>query len=232
MMAKGTGMQAGERKLIAETGEEGQERQLWAQEINGVTEYEMVVNGVFLMSSNQAETERLLVRRGIEIAGCRQGDILIGGLGMGFSVREACENGSSPASIDVVEIDPVVFTWNLHLIDRNRAYLADPRVALIQDDFVHFVRKTKKKYHVICMDIDNGPMLLVYEKNEYAYSPAFFMRVRKVLRENGVFAIWSGNADDRLYKDMSASFRECRVEEVYQDMQGKPISYYLYFGLK
>ncbi|MCL2121477.1 MAG: hypothetical protein FWH28_04425 [Clostridiales bacterium] len=225
-------MQAGARKLIAETGEDGQERQLWAREINGVTEYDMVVNGVFLMSSDSAETEKLLVRRGIEIAGCRKGDILIGGLGMGFSVREACENQSSPVSIDVVEIDPVVFTWNLQLIDRNRAYLADPRVALIQDDFVHFVRKTKKKYHVICMDIDNGPMLLVYEKNEYAYSSSFFARVRKALYENGVFAIWSGNEDARLYAELSASFRECHVEEVYQDIQGKPISYYLYFGLK
>ena len=225
-------MTTDERRLIANTHGDEKERQLWAWEIDCVTEYEMVVNGVFLMSTYNSDTEMLMVRRAIELSGSQSSDILIGGLGMGFSVKEACVHASKPSSIDVVEIDPVVLEWNLDLIDRNRAYLADPRVHLIQDDFVRYVRKTKKKYHVICMDIDNGPMLLVYEKNEYAYSTSFFAKVRKALGENGVFAIWSGNQDKHLLKDMTASFRECLVEEAFQEIDGKEVAYYLYYGCK
>ena len=220
-----------ERELIAQIKEQGQERQLWALHIGGVTEYEMVVNGVFIMSTYNWETEMLLVRKGLERIQAQNPAILIGGLGMGFSVKEACLHPKQAASIDVVEIDPVVLEWNRTLIDRNRAYLTDPRVRVVQDDFIDYVQNTKKSYHCICMDIDNGPALLVYEKNSYAYSSSFFAQVRSLLRPGGVFAVWSGNENETLLSDLSLSFPSCLVEEIEQDILGKKVSYYLYFGL-
>ena len=220
------------RRLIAHVDEPGKVRQLWVNEINGTLEYEMIVNGLFLMATNNADTEALLVRQAVALADAHGGDILIGGLGMGYSVKEACINSSSLASIDVVELDPVVIDWNKTLIDCNREYLADSRVRIIQDDFIDYVKTTDKRYHAICMDIDNGPMLLAYEKNAAAYAPSFFARVLEVLHEGGVFAVWSGNRDDQLVCDMAEAFRGFSVEEAYQEIQGKRIAYYLFFGIK
>ena len=220
-----------ERVLIAAVDEPGQTRQLWAFPVDGVTEYEMVVNGVFLMSTYNWETEMLMVRRGIELAPAQNPAILIGGLGMGFSVKEACLHEKRARRIDVIEIDKTVLEWNTTHLDRNRAYLSDPRVQLIQGDFLDYVQKTNTQYDCICMDIDNGPSLLVYDGNEQAYKPPFFQRIREILAPGGVFAIWSGNEQETMETDLSATFRECIMEEVEQVILGKTVSYYLYFGV-
>ena len=220
------------RRLLASASEPEKERQLWMYEIDGSLEYEIIVNGLFLMNSNNADTETLQVRHAIGLSNQADADVLIGGLGMGFAVRAACMHCSSRSSIDVVELDPMIIQWNKTMIDRNKEYLADPRVCVIQGDFIAYIQTTEKKYHTVCMDIDNGPQLLSYANNAAAYSAPFFHQVSEVLHEGGVFSIWSGNRDDQLLCDMSEAFRGFSVEEVYQDIQGKRVAYYLFFGIK
>lgn len=82
-----------ERLLIEEQRNEETELQLWENWLNGKREWEVVVNGVFIMSTYNSLSSEILVRSGLaRIAAPSPWQVLIGGLGMGFSVQEACQN--------------------------------------------------------------------------------------------------------------------------------------------
>ena len=216
------------RKLIVEIQDERETVQLWSHDIDGVSEYELVINGVFIMATYNALSSELLVRIPVIQSSKPDLKILIGGLGLGFSVKEACLSDSVRA-IHVVELSK-------HIIDINRSalralngkYLEDRRVRVIHDDFVHYIEHTEIQYDIICMDIDNGPMLLVKESNGEAYQPDFFRKIRRVLNSDGVYVIWSCNRDDALLGDLKRVFLDCRVNDIFEQHQGKDIPYYLY----
>lgn len=221
------------RELIASSSEPGGERQLWKNYAGGSVEYEMVINGVFIMATYNGLSSELLVRHAVDKAARGGARALIGGLGMGYSVKEACEYARPLRAIDVVELEPTVIHWNRTLLhDLNGKYLLDSRVRLIEGDFVRYVSGCREKYDAICMDIDNGPMMLVNSENASAYSYQFFYDVSDALSADGVFAIWSCNEDDSLLRRMSEVFLDCHVEEIPESFMGKALNSYVYYGYR
>lgn len=217
------------RQLKASYASGDSEVVLWEEEINGVSEFELVINGVFIMASYNHLSSELLVRHAVK-PGISNQAILIGGLGMGYTVKEAC-SFSEVNRIDVVEIEPVIVEWNrTWLKELNGNCLEDARIRVIEEDFYHYVQKCEHSYDLISMDIDNGPMMLVNEQNERVYQAQFFEKISSMLKPTGVFAIWSCDYDEALEQEVRLVFGDCTVEEIIEEHSQRQVPYYLYFG--
>jgi spermidine synthase len=152
--------------------------------------YEIISNGVFLMDTRAGESERLLVRAALEDLpqGAR---LLIGGLGVGFSLAEAVRS-TRLAEIVVVEIEPAIVAWHRGVLRPYSAgALDDPRVRVVTADLLHWLARTQDCFDAICLDIDNGPDWTVFERNNLLYAGQGLAMVRSRLVAGGVLAVWS-----------------------------------------
>lgn len=217
------------RRLLVQTDCSGAELQLWEHIVEGKREHELVMNGVFLMASYNRLSSQALIRTALERVGAREDvQVLIGGLGMGFSAGEACRR-PNVSRIDVVEISPMIVAWNQEFFrEHNQNCLDDERVRVIVCDFHDYVCESNETYDVVCMDIDNGPALLVREQNRRVYEAGFFARVKTLLRPCGVFLVWSCSEDKALEDAGRAVFSTCEVETVTERHNGKDVPYFLY----
>src|SRR4051794_8586069 len=149
--------------------------------------FEVISNGVFLMDTRDGRSERLLVQAALgAVPGARS--MLIGGLGVGFSLRGAGSD-STPGRVDVVEVEGVVVRWHdAHLRGRTGEALADPRVRVVIDDLSHHLGTVRTAYDVVCVDIDNGPTWTVTRANAELYGDAGTQALLSAVRPGGVLA--------------------------------------------
>jgi spermidine synthase len=155
--------------------------------------FEIISNGMFLMDTRAGESERLLVRAALDRLG-RPADILIGGLGVGFSLAEALRSPHT-RGVTVIEREPAVIGWHAtHLRPYSGGALDDPRVRVEHADLLGWLRSTADAYDVLCLDIDNGPEWTVTEGNAALYGPAGLDLLAGRLRPGGVLAVWSAGA--------------------------------------
>lgn len=219
------------RRLITQQIDRGAQLQLWEHFIDGQIEFEMIINGVFIMASYNHLSSELLVRNPMKYFNNHSNvNILVGGLGMGFTVKEACSFGEV-GEIDVVEIQPAIVNWNREYLNEfNGSCLNDSRVNIVIDDFHNYVTKTDKCYDIISMDIDNGPMMLVKMENKRVYNLDFFRRMKEIMKPQGIFVIWSCNSEPELLEQIGLVFDCCYVEEVMEEHHHQTISYFLYFA--
>ncbi|GEP10108.1 spermidine synthase [Methylobacterium gnaphalii] len=122
--------------------------------------------------------------------------ILIGGLGMGFTLRAALDALGPDATIVVAELVPAVATWArgplAHLFDGS---LDDPRVDLRVDDVGRQIRAAPGQYDAILLDVDNGPGGLMRAENDRLYGLEGLSQARTALRADGILGIWSQGPD-------------------------------------
>jgi spermidine synthase len=155
--------------------------------------FEIISNGTFLMDTRAGESERLLVRAALDRLG-RPADILIGGLGVGFSLAEALRSPRT-RTVTVVEREPAVIGWHAtHLRAFSGGALEDPRVRVEHADLIGRLGSAADAYDVVCLDIDNGPEWTVTEGNAALYGPAGLDLLAGRLRPGGVLAVWSAGA--------------------------------------
>lgn len=173
-------------------------------------DFEIISNGVFLMDTRNGESERLLVRAALD-ACASPGDVLIGGLGVGFSLDEAVR-AASPRSISVVEIEPTVIGW--HRDHLRGAGPADPRVRIVNADLLAWLADRPDEYDVICLDIDNGPEWTVTDDNRALYGEHGLALLRSRLRPGGALAVWSAAASAAFAARLAAVFGRVETIEV------------------
>jgi spermidine synthase len=155
--------------------------------------FEIISNGVFLMDTRAGESERLLVRAALERA-ARPSVVLIGGLGVGFTLAEALRSPYTRA-VTVIEREPAVIGWHAtHLRPYSGGALDDPRVRVEHADLLSWLREDTGGYDVLCLDIDNGPDWTVTEGNAALYGPSGLELLGERLRPDGVLAVWSAGA--------------------------------------
>ncbi|MGB3439395.1 MAG: spermidine synthase [Actinophytocola sp.] len=149
--------------------------------------HEIIANGVFLMDTRNGESERLMVAAAADRMPPGT-TMLIGGLGVGFSLREALDHAVIRSAV-VVEREPAVIEWNRDVLG-NADLLADPRVRLVRDDLLRWL-PTAGRFGALCLDIDNGPEWTVDEANASLYGPAGLAMLDAALAPGGVLAVWS-----------------------------------------
>ncbi len=152
--------------------------------------FEIISNGVFLMDTRDGCSERMLVRLALRH---RQGPLrlLIGGLGVGFSLAEALR-ATQVERVTVVEIEPRIIEWGRTcLAPFSGDALSDRRLLLVNDDLVAWLRRNEERFDGICLDIDNGPNWTVGDANGALYADEGLALLRERLRPGGVLTIWS-----------------------------------------
>lgn len=138
------------------------------------------------MDTRNGESERLLVRAAADRM--PRGSLLVGGLGVGFSLREAL-SCPSVDEVVVVERESAVIEWNTVYLG-NAALLADPRVRVVCADLVTWL-PTAGRFAALCLDIDNGPEWTVDDGNTALYSSDGLDMLTGALAPGGVLAVWS-----------------------------------------
>src|SRR4029453_3859805 len=147
-------------------------------------QYELISNGGFLWDPRAGESGRRLVRAVLADAPRRSPRLLIGGLGVGFSLAEAAR--SDAAEIVVVEIEPAVVAWHrTWLRPYSAGALDDPRVRGVTAGCARWLASTTDRYDAICLDIDNGPDWTVFDGNAQLYGAAGLDLLRTHLPPGG-----------------------------------------------
>jgi spermidine synthase len=174
--------------------------------------FEVIANGVFLMDTRGGgRSERLLVKAAVERMAAPRGHVLIGGLGVGFSLDEAVQH-DRVARVTVVEREPAVIDWARGpLAPFNGHALGDPRVCCVEADLLEHLRDGGTTYDAICLDIDNGPDWIVTEGNAGLYTDAGLTAVTSRLSEGGVLGVWSATASPGFAGRLRKRFDEVEV---------------------
>ena len=175
--------------------------------------FEIISNGMFLMDTRAGESERLLVDAALRRLS-RPSDLLIGGLGVGFSLAEALRS-SHLRHVTVIEREAAVVAWHsTHLNAFSSGALDDPRVRVECADLLDWLRTTSRTYDAVCLDIDNGPEWTLTEGNATLYGTGGLAMLAGRLRPGGVLAVWSAGA---------APAFEDRLREWFTDVAAHPV---------
>jgi spermidine synthase len=122
--------------------------------------------------------------------------VLIGGLGLGFTLQSVLGGAGAGTVVEVAELIPEVVDWNrTHLADLNGALLTDPRVQVVIDNVCSVLGRATAIYDVILLDIDNGPTAMVQAGNARLYDKRGIQRIAGALKPGGRAAIWSARPD-------------------------------------
>ncbi|WP_107081882.1 spermidine synthase [Streptomyces sp. SBT349] len=179
--------------------------------------FQIIANGCFLMDTSDGRSERLLVTAARDALDARPSPaLLIGGLGVGFSLAEAAADPRW-GRVTVVERERAVIDWHRDgpLAAFTSDALADPRAELVADDLLAHLRTAAGRYDALCLDIDNGPDWTVTADNDGLYSPAGLALCRDALTPGGVLAVWSARPSDAFPRDLrDAGFTSVRTREV------------------
>ena len=155
-------------------------------------------NGYDLMSTALTCSEEMLAEVGC--AKILEGNptrpkhpkVLIGGLGLGFTLKRTLELIGKPATVEVAELMPTLIEWNrTFLVEHNGPLLEDPRTKVIEGDLFDIISsKGKGSYDALLLDIDNTPDDLITAGNARLYSPAFLAKIRSIMTPDGCVAYW------------------------------------------
>jgi spermidine synthase len=180
-------------------------------------EFTLRVHDTELMSSGVHESEdalaQLVCRR---LARLPEPVVLIGGLGMGFTLAAALKECGPKAKVIVAELIPAVVEWNrgplAHLAGNP---LADPRVSVRVQDIALSLQTELQEFDGILLDVDNGPEGLTRDSNNWLYSPDGLTAAYTALRPDGILAVWSSTPEKsfamRLRK-MGFEVEEVRID--------------------
>ncbi len=135
--------------------------------------------------------------------------VLVGGLGMGYTLRAVLGTLSRSATVIVAELLPEVIAWNrgplASLADRP---LEDQRVTVVCGDILDFIRATDDGFDAIILDVDNGPDAVMLQGNRPLYEREGLRPVRRALKRNGTLAVWSADHSPRFARTLqSVGFR-------------------------
>ena len=179
------------RELVATATVPGQTGELRCYLHDGA--YALWLDRTELMSSRVHESEEMLADEALAALGKRPAPrIVVGGLGMGFTLARVLAKAPADAHIEVVELIPAVVAWNRELFGQLAGHpLRDPRVHVTEGDVLVTMRESKADRDVILLDVDNGPEALVHPGNDRIYAPAGVLAAREALRPGGVLGVWS-----------------------------------------
>jgi spermidine synthase len=170
-------------------------------------EFSMRLGQNELMSSRLSGSEEALATLACRrIEAVKSPHLLIGGLGMGFTLRAALAVLGSDARIMVAELVPAVIAWARGpMADIFGDSLDDPRASIREADVVDVIRSHDSAFDAILLDVDNGPEGLIRKANDALYDLKGLNAIRRALRPGGVLAVWSSGPNPLFSKRLRAA---------------------------
>lgn len=174
------------------------------------------LDGDELMSSRAHGSETALAALTCsDLAEIHRPRVLIGGLGLGYTLRAALEALPGTAEVIVAELFPCVVEWNRRYLAYLGRPLQDPRVRVVERDVVDLLADTRRSpYHVILLDVDNGPSAWCQDSNRRLYDRRGLARMRRSLSPGGVLAVWSAQPDPTFVKRLQQGGFTARTQTV------------------
>jgi spermidine synthase len=184
-------------------------------------EFSISIKNDELMNSRMHGSEDALAELACKrVADREKPRVLIGGLGMGFTLSAALANLGANAEVVVAELVPAVVKWNrTHLAALAGHPLDDPRVSVKESDVRLLIKADKDAYDAILLDVDNGPDGLTHEGNDRLYSHGGLAAAKAALKPGGILGVWSAEPDKSFSKRLRGS--GFKMEEISVRARGK-----------
>jgi spermidine synthase len=192
----------------------------------GAKDFLIVIDGRVLMTSSERKSEEALSTLALAKLASKSPRILIGGLGMGYTLRAALDVLPPAASVTVAELTPTVATWckgPLAVLTNDAA--SDPRVTIVIDDVARVI--ARGTYDAIIIDLYEGPNPATQAADDPFYGRTALARTHAALVKGGVFAVWSEDADDTFAKRFATAGFEVTTQRF-----GASRRHFVYLGVK
>ena len=196
-------------------------------------EFFLKLNGRQLMSTTSTTSELLLAQLPCEGLALRpHSRVLIGGLGLGFSLQRALELVGPSGTVEVAELLPEVVDWNREfLMEVNGALLDDPRTKIWVHDVFDVIRRSKKNYYdAILLDVDNGPTSFVQADNSRIYTKSGMDLIFHALKPGGKVAFWSACEEPGFVRTLAAANFRAEAFEAKAHERAKRAAHVIYIG--
>lgn len=185
--------------------------------------YEIKLNDEFLMSSLFTMAEEELARIALSVLDTKGVDIIIGGLGLGYTARAALKN-EDVRSVVVVEFLEDVIQWHeKRLLPVSDVLCSDSRCRFVHGDFFAMAREEngfdpgtpERQFDAILLDIDHAPDFTLHNSHQSFYSPQGLKNLHRFIRSGGVFGLWSNELPDKEFiKTLQSVFDEAQAHIV------------------
>ena len=194
----------------------------------GEKDFLIVIAGRVLMTSSERRSEEALATLALSKLRDKSPRVLVGGLGMAYTLRAALDVLPKSAQVIVAELTPAVVEWNkgpLAVLTNSAAL--DPRVTIVIDDVAAVIARAKAEYDAIIIDLYEGPNPATQGADDPFYGKTALARTRAALVRDGVFAVWSEEADEAFAKRFAAAGFAVSTHRL-----GSSRRHYVYLGLK
>lgn len=171
--------------------------------------------GHVLMSSRVHGSEEALAALALARLDRAPRAVLLGGLGLGFTLRAVLDRLPADARAIVVELVPALTEWNRGPVAGLAGRpLDDPRVRLQSGDVLGRIAEAERAWDAILLDVDNGPSALAHGANSRLYAPKGLRACHRALKQGGVLAVWSAGPDEAFVERLGAAGFEAEQRPV------------------
>ena len=170
-------------------------------------EYSMMLGQNELMNSRLSGSEEALATLTCKkIEAVKRPHLLVGGLGMGFTLRAALAVLGRDAQVTVAELVPAVIAWARGpMAELFGDSMTDPRASIREADVVDVIKTSPSAFDAILLDVDNGPEALIRKANDALYDRNGLQAIRRALRPGGILAVWSSGPNIAFTKRLRAA---------------------------
>jgi spermidine synthase len=186
-------------------------------------EYLIYAGGYDLMSSEDDTSSIALSQYGCaHLSATKPARVLVGGLGMGYTLRAALDRVGQSSTVEIAELVSSVVDWNREWLGELAGNpLGDSRTKLLLGDVRKPIRKAKSSYDAILLDVDNGPDALAHKQNDGLYGKRGIDEAYDALKIGGVLGVWSFNDDPGFTKRLEKRGFKVETHRVSASKQGR-----------